>query len=106
VFSIQQLDKLAGAIILDRKLERDFLQNRLSALDMYNRNYALRYGEQPIYLSDEDKELILSVSAGSVPEFFAILLDLVGRKAASPAKVYLENKNYNHELAKLQGSVA
>jgi hypothetical protein len=78
MLSIQQLDRLAGAVVLDRNLGRTFIQNRLEAIDTYNSNFAARYGEKPINLSDEEKEIITSVLANDLPDFFAQMLSIIG----------------------------
>ncbi len=78
MLSIQQLDKLAGAVVLDRNLGRTFIQNRLEAIDTYNCNFAARYGEKPIVLTEEEKELITSVLANDLPDFFAQMLSIIG----------------------------
>jgi hypothetical protein len=70
LLSIQQIDQLAGAIVLDRRLGKEFLENRVEALEKYNQHYAFKHGEKPIHLSEEEKKAILSVKARDIADFF------------------------------------
>lgn len=80
MISRSRLDRLTGALMLDKAFRESFLTDRLGAIQNYNLSYALRFRERPIELNDDEQQLILSLSATSVPDFVEQLEDAISRK--------------------------
>jgi hypothetical protein len=80
MISLSTIDQLTVAIATDGQLRGEFMANRLGAIEAYNRGYARRFGESPILLSDDERHLVASVSAGSIQQFYevmAVVLDQI-----------------------------
>lgn len=73
MISATHIDRLAGALMLDSVLRNTFLADRLGAIENFNKNYAMRYGEKPIELSEDELSLVLSLPATSVEQFYEVL---------------------------------
>ena len=70
---IQHLDLLAGSLALDEQFRQDFSIDRIKAIQRFNREFATRYNQRPIELTEMEKRLVTSIKAKSVEEF----IDLV-----------------------------
>lgn len=73
MISRSRMDKLTGALMLDRIFRDSFLLDRVSAIRNYNVSYAQRFKERPIDLNDEELNLVLSLPADSIESFVAAL---------------------------------
>ncbi|HEX2910612.1 MAG TPA: hypothetical protein VH186_07370 [Chloroflexia bacterium] len=67
------IDRLAGALSANNRFRDAFLVNRLSAIEDYNRHYARRFGEKPIELNEEERQLVLTLRADSIQEVYETL---------------------------------
>lgn len=73
MISTTHIDRLAGALLLDGVLRNTFLADRTGAIENFNKDYALRYGEKPIELSEDEMSLVLSLPATSIEQFYEML---------------------------------
>lgn len=58
---------------MDGVLRSTFLADRSGAIENFNKDYALRYGEKPIELTDDEMSLVLSLPATSIEQFYEML---------------------------------
>ncbi len=70
---IQHLDLLAGSLALDENFRQDFIRDRLTAIQRFNREFAPRYRQKPIDLTENEKKLVNAIAASSVEEFIALV---------------------------------
>jgi hypothetical protein len=73
LISTTHIDRLAGALLLDGVLRSTFLADRSGAIENFNNSYALRFGEKPIELTDDEMSLVLSIPATSIEQFYEML---------------------------------
>jgi hypothetical protein len=76
---IQHLDLLAGSLALDEQFRLDFSTDRIKAIQRFNSEFAPRYNQRPIELTEMEKRLITAIKANSVEEF----IDLLAVKTAA-----------------------
>lgn len=73
IFKRSRLEKLVGALLLDRAFRESFLTSdpvgRITAIENYNQSYARRYGENLVQLSLEEKQLVGSLGADTLTQF-------------------------------------
>lgn len=70
---IQHLDLLAGSLALDEQFRQDFTRDRLGAIQRFNTEFAPRYRQRPIELTEKEKKLINALSARNIDEFIELL---------------------------------
>jgi hypothetical protein len=75
---IQHLDLLAGSLALDEEFRREFSQDRLGAIQRFNAEFAPRYRQRPIELTENEKRLVNALNARSVDEFISLLAVITG----------------------------
>jgi hypothetical protein len=83
MISRSRMDKLTGALMLDRVFRESFLSDRISAIRNYNVSYAQRFKERPIDLNDEELALVLSLPADSIESFVAALEQAISDRGLS-----------------------
>ncbi len=90
MISANNIDRLAIAIALNPQLQASFLVNRLDAIEAHNQSYARRYGEKPIVLNDAEQQLVTSVKADSLHQFYDGLAQILDDIQSRP--VYLPSQ--------------
>jgi hypothetical protein len=70
---IQQLDLLVGSLALDEELKQAFVNNRQDTIRRFNREFAPRFHQRPIMLSNEAWKLVLALNADTWKEFVDLL---------------------------------
>lgn len=70
---IQHLDLLAGSLALDDEFRQEFSLDRLGAIQRFNAEFAPRYRQRPIELTESEKKLINALNARNVDEFISLL---------------------------------
>lgn len=83
MISRSRMDKLTGALMLDRVFRESFLSDRVSAIQNYNVSYAQRFKERPIDLNDDELALVLSLPADSIESFVTALEQAISDKGLS-----------------------
>jgi len=83
----QHIDLLAGAIATDNRLASYILQDPLRAIQEYNADFAERYHQPAIELTEEERHLVLALpqKAHNILEVYECLAAaLEKQKAATP----------------------
>lgn len=108
MISVAHIDQLAGALVLDSWLRKAFLKDRLGSIEDYNANYARRYGEKPIELSEEERQLVLSLPADTIEHFHEMLELALDSHAKSPRQLTVSSASYidANELSRRISSAA
>lgn len=75
---IQHLDLLAGSLALDEEFRQEFSRDRLGAIQRFNAEFAPRYRQRPIELTESEKKLVNALNARSVDEFISLLAVITG----------------------------
>ena len=75
---IQHLDLLAGSLALDEEFRQEFSQDRLGAIQRFNAEFAPRYRQRPIELTENEEKLVNALNARSVDEFISLLAVITG----------------------------
>jgi hypothetical protein len=70
---IQHLDLLAGSLALDEQFRQAFAADRIKAIQRFNSEFAPRYRQRPIELTEGEEKLITALKANSVEEFIDLL---------------------------------
>ena len=70
---VEHLDLLAGSLALDEQFREHFKRNRLNAINWYNTEFAPRYRQRQILLTDSEKKLVNALTAKSVDEFIELI---------------------------------
>ena len=83
MISEMHINRLAGALALDSQFRSSFLANPLNSIEEYNAGFARRFGERPIELNDEERQLVVSLSVNSIEQVYE-LLDLAVETQAKP----------------------
>lgn len=83
MISRSRMDKLTGALMLDRVFRESFLSDRVSAIRNYNVSYAQRFKERPIDLNDEELALVLSLPADTIESFVTALEEAISDRGLS-----------------------
>ena len=71
----QHIDLLAGAIATNNRLATYFLKDPLTAIQEYNADFAERYNQPAIELTEEERQLVLALpqKAHSILEVYECL---------------------------------
>jgi len=83
MISLSTIDQLTVAIATDGQLRGEFMANRLGAIESYNRGYARRFGESPITLNDEERRLVATLPAGSIQQFYEVMVAVLDQIEAA-----------------------
>lgn len=83
MISRNRMDRLTGALMLDRVFRDSFLQNRAEAIRNYNSSFANRFRERPIDLNDEELALVLSLPDDSIESFVTALEEAISDRGLS-----------------------
>jgi hypothetical protein len=70
---VERLNQLAGALALDLEFRKLFMQDRVAAIDYYNRELSQRSAQSPLELGAAELKLISALKADSVEEFIGLL---------------------------------
>jgi hypothetical protein len=98
------INRLAGALALDSQMRKTFLANPLAAIEEYNTGFARRFGEKPIELNEEERDLVVSIKAVSIQEVYELLNNAL--EIYQPQLVTLGNTSYgSREKVAVAGSL-
>ena len=70
---VEHFNLLAGSLALDERFREDFIEDRLGAIHRFNTEFAPRYLQKRIELTDNEKKLVNALLAHSVEEFISLL---------------------------------
>ncbi len=93
-----RLDRLVGALLLDRSMKENFLADRLGAIERYNQGYARRFAQKPVELDEGERQLVSSLPANSVNEFVSLLAMALEGQHANGAGTELDLFVLQNEL--------
>ena len=72
MISRNKMDRLAGALMLNRDFREAFVENKLNAIQTFNCQQSLRLAK-PLDFTDEELGLIMSLPAKPLQKFIAAL---------------------------------
>jgi hypothetical protein len=84
---VPHLERLVGSLALDENFQRDFLQDPLGAIQRFNREFAPRYCQKPVVLTEDELKLITALKVTTIKEFITLvaIITAAGGSATSSA---------------------